>query len=1423
MWKPISVPRTMKHYLLWIPILILSTNIYADTIVSPGDVSGTWTKENSPYNIMGDITVQENQLLTIEPGVEVIFHGHYQLRLNNANLMAIGSPEDSILFTAADTNGFVNGEWDEGGWSGIHFSFGSTTDDSSQFAYCRFEFAKISGEEPEDQGVIGVVSLPKLLVRDCIFENNRTNEEGLIFIRWSDLVIHHNIFTRNVCRKIISMTEDSPEIYWNRFDSNDCEVVLWITDWNNPRIHHNLFKYNTGSHVIKTEGNCRPRIYQNWIINNTGHIISFANSKAEFINNLVANNDGPILELDEDESVFIQNTFVNNNAAPGHFMGLDKTSNLILGNIFNGNGSFILYTLGEKEPVIRYNMFDFDTTTWEGDTYSGIFENNSENDSPHFCINTGGVGRAFDAEFADFNIAPLANVVNQGDPDFPEEYITPDLYDRYRVRYGRIDFGAYEANIDLDTIPQSILRDTVITADTIHVMESFIIPDNVKLKISARAVVIFHGPDSIVVEGSLEAIGTADEPIRFTIDDTTGFAGSEIGSSGWRGIILDNRDGSMDDNDPSIFEHCIFEYTKGTPGRGGVFTLRDVDNFILNHSEFRYNYAPYNGHAIYAVESDFDMEYCSFHHHIEWGEDKFTYGTVHLRESSNTVDHCAFYNNKIYEGGGIYAYNCDLELSNSHFYNNDVPHRGFACALSSWGSDVHIYNCLVNNNDTDNDGVLTFKSSQVVMDNSTIVNNIVGDETPASGIGLRRTEMTIRNCIISGNVTGEGNESIMLWEDSSDPDLYNTLIEGGVDGIQTYTGFTYSGELVDCIDKKPWFISPSPNSGLVDTSLQLDWRLLDVSPAINTGTPDTAGMNLPLYDLGGIPRIMNDRIDMGAYEKSGKPPVIDIQPVGGNFCADDSIVLAIAYSQSDTVFLQWQKDGSDIPGGQSKDLVLYPAALEQTGNYSCRVSNSFGYVHSLPVFVNISAPPEILQQPEDAWVEPDRSLTLQVLLKGSQPMDIDWKLDDSDLGIHLSEYKFTPTDSSFEGNYTCTVSNICGTVETTPAHILLAPQICMVTVSATTGHNLVVWEKKTKAPIIWYNIYRESSASGIYDLLATQSSDDLSVYVDSLANPTVQAYLYKITAIDTAELETDIDLCKLHKTVHLLVSTTPESTSRQLEWDNYYGFDYQTYIIYRSIDASAFSEAESLSASLNSWTDTDLFPGDLYYRIAVEKPDPCTPEGGDEKASAGPYHHSLSNLDDNRLRAGQYPPDTITLSNNSIQEGNLPGVMVGKLFTEDEDSIDSHSYQFVPGEGDDDNISFTLLGDLLLTSETFDFETKNQYLIRIRSTDLFGNYCEVPLVIQIIDIDETTGLPIVNADPVKAYPNPFSRSTTIRFPNPSGSIYRMVLTDLSGKVCRIENDITGSKYVLKKGNLKEGFYFIELQGHKVYRGKIIVD
>ena len=79
--------------------LLLSPNVIPQTHIPAGKVSGVWQKEKSPYYINGEIRIHYGDKLVIEPGVKVIFSDHYKFEIYGT-LIAVGTPEDSIIFTA---------------------------------------------------------------------------------------------------------------------------------------------------------------------------------------------------------------------------------------------------------------------------------------------------------------------------------------------------------------------------------------------------------------------------------------------------------------------------------------------------------------------------------------------------------------------------------------------------------------------------------------------------------------------------------------------------------------------------------------------------------------------------------------------------------------------------------------------------------------------------------------------------------------------------------------------------------------------------------------------------------------------------------------------------------------------------------------------------------------------------------------------------------------------------------------------------------------------------------------------------------------------------------------------------------------------------------------------------------------------------
>ncbi|MBT7617841.1 MAG: T9SS type A sorting domain-containing protein [Calditrichaeota bacterium] len=93
-----------------------------------GDASGVWTREMSPIHVIGDVIIPSWDTLYIDPGVELLLDPEVRIYNldNRGRLFAIGTPEDSIIFTLALE------EPEPGDWSAIRVK--------GEMAYCIAEY-----------------------------------------------------------------------------------------------------------------------------------------------------------------------------------------------------------------------------------------------------------------------------------------------------------------------------------------------------------------------------------------------------------------------------------------------------------------------------------------------------------------------------------------------------------------------------------------------------------------------------------------------------------------------------------------------------------------------------------------------------------------------------------------------------------------------------------------------------------------------------------------------------------------------------------------------------------------------------------------------------------------------------------------------------------------------------------------------------------------------------------------------------------------------------------------------------------------------------------------------------------------------------------------------------------------------------------
>jgi hypothetical protein len=194
------------------------------------------------------------------------------------------------------------------------------------------------------------------------------------------------------------------------------------------------------------------------------------------------------------------------------------------------------------------------------------------------------------------------------------------------------------------------------------------------------------------------------------------------------------------------------------------------------------------------------------------------------------------------------------------------------------------------------------------------------------------------------------------------------------------------------------------------------------------------------------------------------------------------------------------------------------------------------------------------------------------------------------------------------GNYCVTVSDEdactgtgCVTLITTAYP---APEICMVTVDTSTNYNEIVWEKIVTNGIEQYYIYRESSVGGIYNLIGVQNYSDISTFIDSTSNSLQQSYRYKLAINDTCGVLSQQS--SYHQTIHLAVNSGI-SGQWNLIWNNYEGFSFSTYNIYRGTDPGNMTLLNSVANSVTSYTDLAPPAGIVYYMIEVVIATPCNP------------------------------------------------------------------------------------------------------------------------------------------------------------------------------------------------------------------------
>ncbi len=512
---------------------------------------------------------------------------------------------------------------------------------------------------------------------------------------------------------------------------------------------------------------------------------------------------------------------------------------------------------------------------------------------------------------------------------------------------------------------QQAMAQTAITSPTVSgnwslanapylIYNDITVPTNTTLTIEPGVEVVFMGNYLFSVNGGIAAVGTAEQPIIFRANDTTGWDDFGSLAGGWSGMNIGTQDQSGF-NQPT-FEYCVFRDTKSLVG-GGTLSIASKEIYI-NECQFYKNYmssvvslASFGG----TIKSKF----------------KFTNNRVYNNYSITTMttlatDSIIFSNNVFYNNQtdyGVYTNNTldedddmVLLLQHNEFYNNIVS-KNAGMVNCAAGGHAFVSNNKIHHNHTTMKGALSVRSKTAIVEKNLIVNNsriqkedfycgindgggglhllgqtVISDvpgmslytvrnniiannhsDIDGGGIWVQHCKATIVNNTIVNNTSDEAGAGIHGWGSQCQLQIHNNIIHGNVSLVHNFDTGVYNfhfytntlnitNNLIDHVYSSPPPMAQGLEANTYDVDLTLSEATLGAGMSYNALLADFS----PIQGSANVINQGNNTIaDIGDTDYLNNPRIVDQTVDLG----------AIEFAD---------KGNSTIELAVAKDLKMYP-------------------------------------------------------------------------------------------------------------------------------------------------------------------------------------------------------------------------------------------------------------------------------------------------------------------------------------------------------------------------------------------------------------------------------------------------------------------------------------------------------------------
>ena len=701
----------MRFFFYFLFSFFFLQNIYAQTTIPAGAVSGTWTAANSPYFINGNISVAANTTLTIEAGVEVIFKGTYYLEITG-RLLAIGNINNPIRFSPT---------YYSTGWLGLRF-INQSMADSSKLIYATIDHCIINSGP---NAPLYCKNYSKLTVQHCKIIQNNSIMGGGIYCENASPLIGYSLIANNTSKTYGGgiYTKNSTVNLYN------CIIV------NNEAVSLGGAIYLTG---------CSGNIYNCVISNN----YAYQNGGGLYLYTTTMN---------------IYNTILWGNSSDSDTYQISRANNYSL-TVRNSNLQFGISGISFATTT-TYNSTNIESsplfvapTTGPGNGYNALIADwQISTTSP--CINKG-------SNTINLALLPYDFIKNQR---FNTSCDNVDI-GAYEVQIQPQQvFGTIAENKTWQGYVQIICDITVQQGVTLNIAPGTIIDFRGNFAINCQGNIIANGTatDSIFFRGMNKSWLMKGINLLNNSNGNSVFEYCKFENGNATGT--DSNGGAIEINNYQQVElsNCKFLNLRATLNGGAIYCNSGTVN--ADNCTFT-NDTAVNGSAIYAsANSTLRINNCYFSKNGATQN-----GSIYITESNSTITTSEFHNNYAAKGGVFYFNNSTGNIYNSLIYNNSAQIGGAAYSFNSTCNILN-NNILNNTASVKADAIFgetsTFKIQNSILQNSS--NNEIQKLIVFKNLTI--TPIVKHNVIENGSnniIFEQGNSSIIFENNQTNSAIF---------------------------------------------------------------------------------------------------------------------------------------------------------------------------------------------------------------------------------------------------------------------------------------------------------------------------------------------------------------------------------------------------------------------------------------------------------------------------------------------------------------------------------------------------------------------------------------------------------------------------------------------------------------------------